>query len=92
MEKHRAAFLPAVDKLIAEMGAKILARTGSPIHLGYGAPAACSSVITGPTTEARSAAIRALASWPALACLCCQLWVLIVAAELHTTARRDLSR
>ena len=36
MEKHRAAFLPAVDKLIAEMGAKILARTGSPIHLGYG--------------------------------------------------------
>ena len=36
MEKHRAGFLPAVDKLIAEMGAKILARTGSPIHLGYG--------------------------------------------------------
>ena len=36
MEKHRAAFLPAVDKLIAQMGAKILARTGRPIHLGYG--------------------------------------------------------
>jgi uncharacterized protein (DUF1330 family) len=28
MEKHRAAFLPAVDKLIAEMGAKISARQG----------------------------------------------------------------
>jgi uncharacterized protein (DUF1330 family) len=36
MEKHRANFLPAVDELIARMGAKILARTGSPIHLGYG--------------------------------------------------------
>jgi uncharacterized protein (DUF1330 family) len=36
MEKHRAVFLPAVDALIAKMGAKILARTGNPIHLGYG--------------------------------------------------------
>jgi uncharacterized protein (DUF1330 family) len=36
MEKHRAHFLPAVDKLIAEMGGKILARTGLPVHLGYG--------------------------------------------------------
>ena len=35
MEKHRAGFLPAVARLIAQMGAKILARTGSPIHLGY---------------------------------------------------------
>jgi uncharacterized protein (DUF1330 family) len=36
MEKHRTIFLPAVDELIAQMGGKILTRTGSPIHLGYG--------------------------------------------------------
>src|SRR3974390_2863350 len=33
MEKHRTVFLPAVDALIAKMGAKILARTSNPIYL-----------------------------------------------------------